>query len=112
VGAIFFSIPKPWVAEAVEGFQRREAHTDEDTTPSSSANSCNGGDVSTDGEESSPAAEDDAVFELDVFNDMSWDLYYESLAQGMLIEPPCAVAVAAFGDDGEAHVVDVSLWSY
>jgi hypothetical protein len=98
------------VAEAVEGFQRREARADEDRKPSSSANSCNGGDDSTDGEESSPAAKDDAVFELDVFNDMSWDLYYASLAQGMLMEPPCAVA--AFGDDGEAHIADVSLWSY
>jgi hypothetical protein len=42
------------VAEAVEGFQRREARADEDRKPSSSANSCNGGDDSTDGEESSP----------------------------------------------------------
>jgi hypothetical protein len=99
------------VAKAVEEFQRREARA-EDTTSSSSANSCNGGDDSIDGEESSPAAEDDAVFQLDVFNDMSWDLYYASLAQGMLMEPPCAVAVAAFGDDGEGHIADVSLWSY
>nr|ALL73565.1 transcription factor DREB1.4 [Zoysia japonica] len=98
------------VAEAVEEFQRRELNAV--ATPPSSANSCNDDDSTTDGEESSPppAAEDDAVFELDVFNDMSWDLYYASLAQGMLMEPPCAMA--AFGDDGEAHVAEVSLWSY
>ncbi|KAK3132891.1 hypothetical protein QOZ80_6AG0529100 [Eleusine coracana subsp. coracana] len=104
------------VAEAVEEFQRREAnaeHSELSTTPSSSANSnSNAEDDATDGEESSSPAAEDAVFELDVFNDidMSWDLYYASLAQGMLMDPPCAVA--AFGDDGEAHIADVSLWSY
>nr|ALL73564.1 transcription factor DREB1.2 [Zoysia japonica] len=102
------------VAEAVEEFQRREAHAEDDalssvaTPSSSSVDSCS--NDADEGKESSPAPEDDAVFELDVFNDMSWDLYYASLAQGMLVEPPCAVA--AFGDDGEAHVADISLWSY
>jgi hypothetical protein len=91
------------VAEAVEEFQRREGHAEEDATPSSSANSCNDDDNSAKGEE-------DAVFDLDIFNDMSWDLYYASLAQGMLMEPPFAVAV--FGDDGEAHIADLSLWGY
>ncbi|TVU08870.1 hypothetical protein EJB05_42293, partial [Eragrostis curvula] len=95
------------VAEAVEEFQRREALAEEDArsaTPSSSANSND--EDATDGEESSPATED-VTFELDVFNDMSWDLYYASLAQGMLVEPPCAVT--AFGDD---NVADMPLWSY
>jgi hypothetical protein len=113
------------VAEAVEEFQRREGHAEEDATPSSSANSCNDDDNSAKGEEdatpsssanscndddNSAKGEEDAVFDLDIFNDMSWDLYYASLAQGMLMEPPCAVAV--FGDDGEAHIADLSLWGY
>ncbi|KAK3129671.1 hypothetical protein QOZ80_6BG0483120 [Eleusine coracana subsp. coracana] len=95
------------VAEAVEEFQRREART-EDDAPSSSVNSCNDDDA-IDGEESSSptAGAKDAAFGMDVFNDMSWDLYYASLAQGMLMEPPCLAT--AFGDD---NVADVPLWSY
>ena len=98
------------VAEAVEGFQRREAlSVSEDDAASSSAPSSPASveldGASTDGEESpSPA------FELDVFNDMSWDLYYASMAQAMLMEPPSAVQ--AFGDDGLAGAGDVPLWSY
>ncbi|PVH64700.1 hypothetical protein PAHAL_2G337000 [Panicum hallii] len=100
------------VAEAVEGFQRREAlSVSEDDAASSSAPSSPSSveldGASTDGEESSPAAEDSA-FDLDVFNDMSWDVYYASMAQAMLMEPPSAVP--AFGDD--AVVGDVPLWSY
>jgi hypothetical protein len=98
------------VAEVIEEFQRREGHAEEDAS-SSTTNRCNDDDNSAVGEESSPAADDDAAFDLDVFNEMSWNLYYASLAQGMLMEPPCAVAV--FGDDGEeAHIADLSLWSY
>jgi len=63
-------------------------------------------EASTDGEESSPAAED-SPFELDLFGDLSSDLYYASLAQAMLMEPPSTVA--AFCDEGMA---DVPLWSY
>ncbi|KAG2636295.1 dehydration-responsive element-binding protein 1A-like [Panicum virgatum] len=98
------------VAEAVKGFQRREAlSVSEDDAASSSAPSSPASveldGPSTDGEESpSPA------FELDVFNDMSWDLYYASMAQAMLMEPPSAVQ--AFGDDGLAGAGDVPLWSY
>ncbi|KAL6601725.1 hypothetical protein ACP70R_044945 [Stipagrostis hirtigluma subsp. patula] len=96
------------VAEAVEDFQRRETladtRSDTSSTPSSSPASDDG--ASTDGEESSMAAKD-SPFELDVFNDMSWDLYYASLAQGMLMEPPSMVT--AFCD---ANVAAVPLWSY
>ncbi|KAL6846737.1 hypothetical protein ACP4OV_024185 [Aristida adscensionis] len=92
------------VADAVEDFQRREALSDDarsatSSTPSSSPSPA----TASDGEESSSAAD----FELDVFNDMSWDLYYASLAQGMLMEPPSMVT--AFCD---ANVADVPLWSY
>ena len=98
------------VAEAVEGFQRREAlSVSEDAAASSSAPSSPASveldGASTDGEESPFPA-----FELDVFNDMSWDLYYASMAQAMLMEPPSAVQ--AFGDDGLAGAGDVPLWSY
>jgi hypothetical protein len=43
---------------------------------------------------------------------MGWDLYYASLAQGMLVTPPHLAACAALGDDGEASFADVPLWSY
>ncbi|OEL15967.1 Dehydration-responsive element-binding protein 1A [Dichanthelium oligosanthes] len=99
------------VAEAVEDFQRREAAPSEDdagsatsSAPSSPVNSVED-EAYTDGEESSPATED-SPFELDVLNDMSWDLYYASMAQAMLMEPPSAVP--AFGDDGYANDGDHS----
>jgi hypothetical protein len=106
------------VAEAVgDFFQRRGAAAagDDDarSATSSSAPSTLGNedDAATDGEESSPATDtEDSSFQLDVFNGMSWDLYYASMAQGMLMELPSAVP--AFGDDGDANVADVSLWSY
>ncbi|TKW34208.1 hypothetical protein SEVIR_2G290100v4 [Setaria viridis] len=100
------------VAEAVEDFLRREAAPEDDalsastSTPSSPASDDGS---ATDGEESSDSSPATGVsaFELDVFNDMSWDLYYASLAQGMLMEPP--PAVMEFGD---ANIVDAPLWSY
>ncbi|OEL15965.1 Dehydration-responsive element-binding protein 1A [Dichanthelium oligosanthes] len=100
------------VAEAVEDFLRREAVPEDDalsatsSTPSSPASDDGS---ATEGEESydSYPATGNSPFELDVFNDMSWDLYYMSLAQGMLMEPPSVVT--AFCDDG---VADVPLWSY
>ena len=109
------------VAEAVEDFQRREGEgeaaageDDARSATSSSVPSTSSGNeddaAATDGEESSPATEDSSPFEMDVFNDMSWDLYYASMAQGMLMELPSAVP--AFGDDGYANVADVPLWSY
>jgi hypothetical protein len=101
------------VAETVEEFQRREALPEEEdarsatsSTPSSPASDDGS---ATDGEESSDSspATGASPFELDVFNDMSWDLYYASLAQGMLVEPPSAVM-----EFGDANIVDVPLWSY
>ncbi|CAN6167718.1 unnamed protein product [Urochloa humidicola] len=91
------------VAEAVEDFMRREALSEEEdarsatsSTPSSPAN-----------DEEPSSATEGSQFELDVFGDMSWDLYYASLAQAMLMEPPSTVT--AFCDD---VVADVPLWSY
>jgi len=101
------------VAEAVEEFQRREALPEEEdarsatsSTPSSPASGEDEASTDEDGEESSPAAED-SPFELDLFGGLSSDLYYASLAQAMLMEPPSTVA--AFCDEGMA---DVPLWSY
>jgi hypothetical protein len=95
------------VTEAVEEFLQREAHAEEDAlsgTPSSTPSS-----PLTDEEESSSRAED-SPFELDVLSDMGCDLYYASLAEGMLMAPPSLAA--ALGDCGEANFVDVPLWSY
>ncbi|CAL5087260.1 unnamed protein product [Urochloa decumbens] len=101
------------VAEAVEDFLRREAVPEEDdalsATSSTPSSPVSDGGSNTDGEEcpdSSPAGGVSA-FEFDVFNDMSWDLYYASLAQGMLMEPPSAVM-----EFGDASIVDAPLWSY
>ena len=96
------------VAEAVEEFQRREALPEQEdarsatsSTPSSPA-SDDGSATDGEGSSDSSPATGASPFELDVFNDMSWDLYYASLAQGMLMEPPSAVM----------EFIDVPLWSY
>ncbi|KAG2636297.1 dehydration-responsive element-binding protein 1A-like [Panicum virgatum] len=103
------------VAEAVEEFQRREALPEEEeedarsatsSTPSSPA-SDDGSATDGEGSSDSSPATGASPFELDVFNDMSWDLYYASLAQGMLMEPPSAVM-----EFGDANIIDVPLWSY
>ncbi|CAL5082448.1 unnamed protein product [Urochloa decumbens] len=101
------------VAEAVEDFLRREAVAEEDdalsATSSTPSSPVSDDGSNTDGEESSDSSPSAGVsaFEFDVFNDMSWDLYYASLAQGMLMEPPSAVM-----EFGDASIVDVPLWSY
>ena len=104
------------VAEAVEEFQRREALPEQEdarsatsSTPSSPA-SDDGSATDGEGSSDSSPATGASPFELDAFNDMSWDLYYASMAQAMLMEPPSAVQ--AFGDDGLAGAGDVPLWSY
>ncbi|XP_047049014.1 dehydration-responsive element-binding protein 1A-like [Lolium rigidum] len=98
------------VNEALEDFLRRQSNAEDamsgtsSSTPSSSS--------LTDDEESSSRAED-SPFELEVLRDMGWDLYYSSLAQGMmLMAPPFLAASAAFGDYGEVNLADVPLWSY
>jgi hypothetical protein len=97
------------VAEAVESFLRRGEAAAEEEDARSAASSTSSSPASDDdgGEESSSATEDSPPFELDMFGDMNWDLYYASLAQAMLVEPP--PTVPAFCDDG---VAEVPLWSY
>jgi hypothetical protein len=79
------------VAKAVESFLRRGEAAAEEEDARSAASSTS----------SSPASDDDGG------EDMNWDLYYASLAQAMLVEPP--PTVPAFCDDG---VAEVPLWSY
>jgi hypothetical protein len=88
------------VTEAVEEFERRQALGEEDALSGTESSTL------TDDEESS------TPFELDVLSDMGWDLYYASLAQGMLMSSPFLAASAALGDYGEANLADVPLWSY
>jgi hypothetical protein len=95
------------VAEAVEDFQRREALPEEEEDAGSAASSSPSSPASDDDGEESSLATEDSPFELDVLGDMSWDLYYASLAQAMLMEPPSTVT--AFCDDA---VAEVPLWSY
>ncbi|KAG8057465.1 hypothetical protein GUJ93_ZPchr0002g23825 [Zizania palustris] len=94
------------VAEAVHEFQRQAPP--EDALSATSSHTDDDSAAADDGE-SSPAT--DLAFELDVLSDMGWDLYYASLAQGMLMEPPSASG-ATFGDDGDSNLADVPLWSY
>ncbi|CAN6183028.1 unnamed protein product [Urochloa humidicola] len=59
-----------------------------------------------------PAAVEVESFETDWFGDMDLDMYYASLAEGLLMEPPAAAAAAwEHGDLGDGGA-DVALWSY
>ena len=105
------------VLEAVEEFVRREAlgAPEEEDAMSGTCSSSMPSSPLTDDEESSSsrAEESSSPFELDVLSDMGWELYYASLAQGMLLAPPFLAASAALGDYGEASLgADVPLWSY
>jgi hypothetical protein len=97
------------VTEVVEDFERRQAPVAEDALSGTSSSTPSS--PLTDDEELSSRAED-SPFELAVLSDMGWDLYYASLAQGMLVTPPHLPGCAALGDDGEASFADVPLWSY
>ncbi|RCV12527.1 hypothetical protein SETIT_2G276200v2 [Setaria italica] len=90
------------VAETVENFLRREAAPEDNALSASSSTATPSSLPAT--MAAPPMAR---TFELDVFNNMSWDLYSASLAQGMLMEPPSAVM-----EFGDANIVDVPLWSY
>jgi hypothetical protein len=96
------------VTEAVEDFLRRQNLGEEDALSGTSSSTPSS--PLTDDESSSSRAED-SPFELEVLSDMGWDLYYSSLAQGMmLMAPPSAAPTLA--DYGEAILADVPLWSY
>nr|ABK32847.1 C-repeat/DRE-binding factor 3 [Lolium perenne] len=97
------------VTEAVDEFERHHALGEEDALSGTSASTPSSSSSVTDDETSSSWAAD-SPFELEVMGDMGRDLYYSSLAQGMLMAPP--TAAAALGDYGEANLADVALWSY
>ncbi|KAM0921423.1 hypothetical protein ACQ4PT_006819 [Festuca glaucescens] len=98
------------VTEAVEDFLQREANAEEDAMSGTSSSTPSSSSL-TDDEESSSQAEN-SPFELEVLTDMGWDLYYSSLAQGMLMAPPFLAASAPLGDYGEVNLADMPLWSY
>uniref|UniRef100_A0ACD5XU64 Uncharacterized protein n=1 Tax=Avena sativa TaxID=4498 RepID=A0ACD5XU64_AVESA len=97
------------VTEAVEDFERHQALGAAEDALSGTSSPTPYSPL-TDEEELSSSRPDDSPFELDVLGDMGWDLYYSSLAQGMLMAPPCVAARLA--DYGEANLADVPLWSY
>ncbi|XP_062192239.1 dehydration-responsive element-binding protein 1I-like [Phragmites australis] len=111
------------VARAVEGFlqlRRREAAAplaSEDAMSATSEPSATDDDAATETEASSAAiaacmsdvVQETSPFELDMLSDMGAGLYYASLAEGLLMEPPTS---ASCSDDGDGDVADVSLWSY
>jgi len=99
------------VTEAVEDFLRREANAEVDAL-SGTSSSTPSSSFTDDEELSSPSPAEDSPFELEVLSDMGWDLYYASLAQGMLMAPPFLAPSAALGDYGEENFADVPLWSY
>ena len=74
----------------------------ETETESSSSSSSSGSD---DAREASP-------FELDMLSDMGAGLYYASLAQGLLMEPPPLDAPCADDDSHCDDLAGVALWSY
>uniref|UniRef100_A0A0E0M3K1 AP2/ERF domain-containing protein n=1 Tax=Oryza punctata TaxID=4537 RepID=A0A0E0M3K1_ORYPU len=51
------------------------------------------------------------MFELDFFGEMDYDMYYASLAEGLLMEPPPPAAATAHWDNGDEGA-DIALWSY
>ncbi|XP_062196226.1 dehydration-responsive element-binding protein 1I-like [Phragmites australis] len=111
------------VARAVEGFlhlRRREVAAPlaaEDAMSATSEPSATDDDAATETEASSGdvaackgnVVQETSRFELDVLSDMGAGLYYASLAEGLLMEPP---ASALCSDDGDGDVAVVSLWSY
>jgi hypothetical protein len=103
--------------EAVAEFQRRRfgaVAADEatsGTSPPSSATKPAPAIERVPVEASETTALDGGVFEPDWFGDMDLDLYYASLAEGLLVEPPPPPAAWDHGDCCDSGA-DVALWSY
>jgi hypothetical protein len=104
------------VARAVDGFLRLRPAADDDDAMSATSEpppAAVDDDSATETEASSSSKGDDEAspFELDVLSDMGAGLYYASLAQGLLVEPP-ASDDALYCDDPDCGVAVVPLWSY
>ncbi|RCV32153.1 hypothetical protein SEVIR_6G241400v4 [Setaria viridis] len=96
------------VARAVERFMHLRPAADEDDMSATSERPPAAGDD----DDANSAKRDGATpFELDVLSDMGAGLYYASLAQGLLVEPP-ASDDASCCDDPDCGDAVVPLWSY
>ncbi|KAK3122334.1 hypothetical protein QOZ80_8BG0668230 [Eleusine coracana subsp. coracana] len=113
------------VAAALEGFLRRRTPTPtpiaaEDAMSATSEPATEDRDVATETEASSSASANDdfkeaaSPFEQDVVCDMGWGLYYASLAEALLIEPPAPSDASSCCEDGDddCDVSGLPLWSY
>nr|CAB3481634.1 unnamed protein product [Digitaria exilis] len=75
------------------------AHDDDDDDAAMEASS------EAKGDERSP-------FEMDVMGDMGAGLYYASLAQGLLMDPPATSNASCCCEDSDGDVAVVPLWTY
>ncbi|CAO2170116.1 unnamed protein product [Urochloa humidicola] len=107
------------VASAVEGFRSVRPNDDAEdamsatsgTSATPAAASAAAADGDGDGASSSAKSDEASPFEMDVMSDMGAGLYYASLAQGLLVEPPASDASCG-GGDSDCDVAVVPLWSY
>ncbi|GJN04177.1 hypothetical protein PR202_ga21701 [Eleusine coracana subsp. coracana] len=108
------------VAAAVEGFLRRTpTPTPIAADDAMSATSEPASDAATETEASSSASafegeEAASLFEQDVVCEMGRSLYYASLAEALLIEPPASSHASSCCEDGDddCDVSGLPLWSY
>lgn len=117
------------VARALEDFEQRESSSsvfplaidvvaEDAMSATSEPSTASDDDAVTSSSSSMTDADEEAEaspFELDVVSDMGWSLYYASLAEGLLMEPPASGASSDDDDDAivdSGDIADVSLWSY
>uniref|UniRef100_A0A0E0QLZ4 AP2/ERF domain-containing protein n=1 Tax=Oryza rufipogon TaxID=4529 RepID=A0A0E0QLZ4_ORYRU len=105
------------VARALEDFEQRESSSsvfplaidvvaEDAMSATSEPSTASDDDAVTSSSSSMTDADEEAEaspFELDVVSDMGWSLYYASLAEGLLMEPP---ASGASSDDDDDAIVD------
>uniref|UniRef100_I1QLA0 AP2/ERF domain-containing protein n=1 Tax=Oryza glaberrima TaxID=4538 RepID=I1QLA0_ORYGL len=114
------------VARALEDFEQRESSSsvfplaidvvaEDAMSATSEPSAASDDDAVTSSSSTTDADEEASPFELDVVSDMGWSLYYASLAEGLLMEPPASGASSDDDDDAivdSGDIADVSLWSY
>uniref|UniRef100_A0A0E0IFD4 AP2/ERF domain-containing protein n=1 Tax=Oryza nivara TaxID=4536 RepID=A0A0E0IFD4_ORYNI len=102
------------VARALEDFEQRESSSsvfplaidvvaEDAMSATSEPSAASDDDAVTSSSSTTDADEEASPFELDVVSDMGWSLYYASLAEGLLMEPP---ASGASSDDDDDAIVD------
>lgn len=111
---------------ALEDFEQRESSSsvfplaidvvaEDAMSATSEPSAASDDDAVTSSSSTTDADEEASPFELDVVSDMGWSLYYASLAEGLLMEPPASGASSDDDDDAivdSSDIADVSLWSY